>query len=280
MANYRFIDAGQLSYLKCPEGPAPRRIYLLLKIHKDRKEWPGQGKVPPGGPIIADCGSESYASAEYIHHFLAPLTKQHKSYLKDTNDFINNIAGIKAEEGTFIATIDVDSLYTNIDKTNGLEPVKQIFTKNPDPKRSDKDILELIQITFEFNKCGELRWVRNLHKIMLFYDLETLQGRILQIFENFEYSPPFDYCEGRVQLGIKHFLDTVVYKENRFKETGIFDTKVYFKPTDTLEHLHKKSHHPSNTFKGLIKSQIIRYVRICNNEQDVIKACRKLFAAL
>ena len=69
LANRRFIDAGQLSYLKCPEDPAPRRMYLLPKIHKDRKVWPGEGKVPPGRPIIADCGSESYASAEYIDLF-------------------------------------------------------------------------------------------------------------------------------------------------------------------------------------------------------------------
>ena len=73
-----------------------------------------------------------------------------------------------------------------------------------------------------------------------------------------------------------HFLDTVVYKGNRFKETGTFDTKVYFKPTDTLELLHKKSHHPNHTFKGLIKSHILRYVRICNNKQDVMIAYRKL----
>ena len=65
LANRRFIDAGQLSYLKCPEDPAPRRMYLLPKIHKDRKVWPEEGIVP----IIADCGSESYASAEYIDHF-------------------------------------------------------------------------------------------------------------------------------------------------------------------------------------------------------------------
>ena len=83
----------------------------------------GRGKSPttPGRPIIADCGSESYASAKYINHFLAPLAKQHKSYVKDTNDFINKIAEIKAKEGAFLATIDVDSLYTNIDNTNGLE---------------------------------------------------------------------------------------------------------------------------------------------------------------
>ena len=119
-------------------------MYLFQKTHKDKKVWPGEGKIPPGRPIIADCGSESYASAEYIDNFLPPLAKQHKSYLMDTNDSIHKIAGIKAKGGAFIATIDVDSLYTNIDNTNGLEAVKQIFNKNPDPKRPDKEILELL----------------------------------------------------------------------------------------------------------------------------------------
>ena len=77
-----------------------------------------------------------------------------------------------------------------------------------------------------------------------------------------------------------HFLDTVVNKGNIFKETGTLDTKVFLKPTDTLELLHKKSHHPNHTFKGLIRSQILGYFRICNNKQDVMIACRKLFAAL
>ena len=42
-------------------------------------------------------------------------------------------------------------------------------------------------------KRGELRWVRHLHQIML-------------ICENFEYPSPFDYCEGRVELGINAFF--------------------------------------------------------------------------
>ena len=45
----------------------------------------------------------------------------------------------------------IDSLYTNIDNTNGLEAVKQIFNKNPDPKRPDKDVLELLKINLENN---------------------------------------------------------------------------------------------------------------------------------
>ena len=79
------------------------------------------------------------------------LAKQHKSYLNDTNDFINKIAEIKAKERAFIATIDVDSLYTNTDNTNGLDAVKQILNKNPDPKRPDKEILELLKIILENN---------------------------------------------------------------------------------------------------------------------------------
>ena len=52
-----------------------------------------------------------------------PLAKQHKPYLKDTNNFIK-VKVIKAKEGAFIAILDVDNLYTNIDNTNGLEAVK------------------------------------------------------------------------------------------------------------------------------------------------------------
>ena len=45
----------------------------------------------------------------------------------------------------------VEGLYTNIDNTNGLEAVKQIFNKNPDLKRPDKEILELLKINLEDN---------------------------------------------------------------------------------------------------------------------------------
>ena len=268
-------------------------MYLLPKIHKDRKVWPGEGKVPPGRPIIADCGSESYASAEYIDHFLAPLANQHKSYLKDNNDFISKIAEIKAKEGAFIATIDVDSLYTNIDNTNGLEAVKQIFNKNPDPNRPDKEILELLKINlenndFEFNSQWYLQtWGTSMGKkftpnyanlFLAEWEDKALEKCVLKpsvywrflddIFMIWEHSKKDFYkfvkilnthhpsitVKAELSSESKHFSDTVVYKGNRFKETGTFDTKVYFKPTDTLELLHKKSHHPNHTFKGLIKA--------------------------
>ena len=56
-----------------------------------------------------------------------------------------------------------------------------------------------------------------------------------------------------------NFLDTTVFKGNRFTSDGILYTKVYFKPTDTLELLHKNSYHPPHTFPGIIKSQILSF---------------------
>ena len=76
------------------------------------------------------------------------------------------------------------------------------------------------------------------------------------------------------------FLDVTIFKGQRFTKDNILDTKVYFKPTDTHQLLHKQSYHPKHTFRGIIKSQIIRYHRICNNKTDFDNACTILFKSL
>ena len=76
------------------------------------------------------------------------------------------------------------------------------------------------------------------------------------------------------------FLDVIFFKGPQFNSKGILDTNVYFKPTDTHELLHKSSYHPKHTFKGIIRSQIIRFYRICNNTSDFDNACSILFWTL
>lgn len=58
------------------------------------------------------------------------------------------------------------------------------------------------------------------------------------------------------------------------------NTKVYFKATDTHALLHKDSFHPKHTFKGIVKSQLIRFHRICTDPKDVEEATSVLFKAL
>ena len=61
------------------------------------------------------------------------------------------------------------------------------------------------------------------------------------------------------------FLDTTIFKGERFNSNGHLDSKVYFKPTDIHQLLYKGSFHPNHTFSGILKSQLLRFHRICNN---------------
>ena len=112
--------------------------------------------MPPGRPIISDCDSESYKVAEYIDHFLQEISQKHPSYIKDTYDFLSKLRTAKVQPHTLLITLDVESMYTNIDNEKGLEAVRNIFQANPSPRRSDKHVLELLELSlknndFEFN---------------------------------------------------------------------------------------------------------------------------------
>ena len=64
------------------------------------------------------------------------------------------------------------------------------------------------------------------------------------------------------------YLDLTIFKGKRFRETGILDTKVYTKPTETYQFLHRTSSHPPHVFKAFIFGETLRYARNTNNEDD------------
>ena len=67
------------------------------------------------------------------------------------------------------------------------------------------------------------------------------------------------------------FLDVVVFKGARYHKLNILDIKTHTKPTDTFQFLHRESCHPTATFNGFIKGEILRYARTCNNTDDFTK---------
>ena len=112
--------------------------------------------MPPGRSLISDCDSESYKVTEYIDHFLQKISQKHPSCTKDTYDFLSKLRIAKVQPHTFLITLDVESMYTNIDNEQGLEAVRNIFQANSSPRRSDKHILEVLELStknndFEFN---------------------------------------------------------------------------------------------------------------------------------
>lgn len=315
----KWINAKQKNYLKGDSEPRPRRFYILPKIHKDPSKWTIPSQLPPGRPIVSDCSSETYQTAEFIEFYLFPLSTRHPAYIKDTYHFINEVKKLKIPEHSYFFTMDVDSLYTNIDIGEGLQTVAKIFHKYPDNNRPDEALLKLLEINltrndFEFNgefylqikgtamgkrfapsyanifmaaweedtlnKCHKkpyfyCRYLDDIFGIWTFSEADFLE--FLQILDSHNPSIRLKHSLHKEHID---FLDTTVFKGPDFLDTHSLDIKVYFKDTDTHALLFKSSFHPRHTFKGLVKSQLIRFQRICTRKEDFLKAVNILFGTL
>ena len=315
----KFLSDKEKAYLTPDLNPRPRCLYLLPKVHKTMDKWSKPGIMPPGRPIVSDCSSESYHISEYIDSFLQPLASKHPSFLKDTQDFLEKIRRQCVNSNSFLVSMDIDSLYTNIDNTSGLLAVKKAFLKYPAENRPDNALLDLLKISlegndFEFNNEIFLQihgtamgkkfapsyanifvadWEeRALEKCPL--KPECFWRFLDDIFcvwnhskkEFFEFVEILNSVDPSIRVKVEihekemNFLDTTIYKGNLFNHCNILDSKVYSKPTDTHQLLHTNSFHPPHTFKGIIKSQILRYRQICNNVEDFNCAYKILETAL
>jgi hypothetical protein len=76
------------------------------------------------------------------------------------------------------------------------------------------------------------------------------------------------------------FLDMTIYKRDEANGEASLQTKIYFKETDTHQLLHKDSSHPKHTFKGILKSQLLRFKRLSSCFYDFNSTCKILFDAL
>lgn len=318
MESLHILTKKQLAYFLDNDPPKPRQFYLLPKIHKDRQTWPHE-QMPSGRPIVSDCGSESYHLSSYIDSYLNPLSTRHPSYIKDTIHFLEKVRALRLGRDVFLFSMDVSSLYTNIVTEDGLEAVRQCFHKYPDPHRPDAYLLQLLEMgltrnDFQFNgKCylqvrgcamGRRFAPSYANIYMWFWEEAALAGCSLRPLHYFRYLDDIfgvwphsreDFDTWVNQLNEHHptikltavchesevnFLDVTVFKAEDFLTTGILHTTVFFKSTDTRALLHRDSFHPPHTFRGIIKSQLIRYDRICSREKDRDQAISSLFSIL
>ncbi|KAF7643633.1 hypothetical protein LDENG_00236130 [Lucifuga dentata] len=315
----KFISAKQRDYLYGPNDPRPCQFYLLPKIHKDPHTWTIPSEIPPGRPIVSDCGSATYNVSQYIDSFLGPLSVRHPSYLKDTYHFLEVIRSLVVPVEAFLFTIDVDSLYTNIDIQEGIQAIKNIMKKYPDRDRPDGELLRLLEINltrndFEFNGDFFLQikdtamgkkfapayanifmaeWestaLASCQKKPLYYyryldDIWRVWTHSEEDFKLFLTSLNNHNSSIKLKSTLNHnsvnFLDTTTYKGQSFAATYRLDIKVFFKETDTHALLYKSSFHPRHTYAGLVKSQLLRFHRICTRRGDFIQATKTLFSAL
>lgn len=319
LLNRKFINIKQFRFLSGDQKPSERKFYMLPKIHKDPATWSFPFTMPPGRPIVSDCGSDTDRVADFIEHYLNPLSIKHPAYIKDTYHFIDIVKNLTIPPNSFLFSLDVDSLYTNIDTKSGLAAVQKIFYKYPDSFRPDRDLLRLLELNltrndFVFDSKYYLQtkgtamgksfapsyanifmavWEETalstcpITPLHFYRFLDDIWGIWTSSMEEFELFISFlNGIDPSIKLKFEisaqsiNFLDTTVYKGPTFSDLNKLDIKVYFKPTDTHALLYKNSFHPKHTFKGIVKSQLLRFMRICTVPSDFKEAVRILFKAL
>lgn len=315
----KFINSKQVEYLMGDLEPKARRFYILPKIHKDPNSWTVPHQIPPGRPIVSDCGSETYYTAEYLDYFLNPLSVLHPAYVKDTYHFIDIVKNLQIPTNAYFFSFDVENLYTNIPIPDGISCIKKIFQKYPDPKRPDQELLKLLEINltrndFIFNgefflqikgtAMGKKFAPAYANIFMANWEAEALSkcpkqpdcyvrylddiwglwtgtiGEFEQFLKILNDHDPSIKLKHEIHPQFINFLDTTIYKGPNFIINNKVDIKVYFKKTDTHALLHRNSFHPPHTFRGIVKSQLLRFKRICTRSEDFQEAVGILFKAL
>jgi hypothetical protein len=318
MVSDGLISSKQFKFLKANDSDRARIFYLLPKIHKTREKWP-QTDMPEGRPIVSDCGSESCRISQFIDSHVRPISFNHFAYIKDTYDFISKVRGRTVPREAILVTGDVTALYTNMNLDRTLRVTNDALTMHSTNAKLNQYLLELLEITlknndFQFNGdfflqiCGTAMgksyapgladlYLQELdHKAC--YDSTLLDSyfRFLDDIFFIWYGSVAELKEFENYLntlipGIKisfnfsttsvNYLDTTIYKSNDSTgEHSTLLTKVYFKETDTHQLVHKLSFHPKHTFRGVLKSQLLRFKRISSSPTDYNDACKILFDAL
>ena len=82
-----------------------------------------------------------------MDHHLQPLVQRVKSYIKDTNHFLNKIKKIgKLPEGAILCTMDVVGLYPNIPHGEGLASLYKFLETRENKQISSDTLAELAEI--------------------------------------------------------------------------------------------------------------------------------------
>jgi len=312
-----YISNKQYQYLNAKETDKLRHFYLLPKIHKPTNKWT-LPNMPEGRPIVGDCGTESRRVSEYVDSFLKPLASTHASYIKDTYDFVNKIRNRRIDNKHILVTGDLTALYTNMNIDRTIAVVKDMFDQHPDLSRPDKELLELLEIALrnnDFSFCNKFflqifgtamgkTFAPNCANIYLIeFDQKACSGfhitpeaffRFLDdvfflwpgtVEELKQYEQFLNSLIPDIKITLSYsdtevnFLDTTIFKHTE-NNTTTLQTKVYFKDTDTHQLLHHSSYHPRHTFRGILKSQVLRFKRLSSFKTDYDQACHTLFISL
>ena len=103
------------------------------------------------------------------------------------------------------------------------------------------------------SKHKPLEWIRYIDDIASLW--VTTKDEVLQFIQKANPFHPTIKFTAEISESEATFLDTTIYKDERFTETGIPDVRTHFKPTEKFQYTHFKSSHPPGVKRGFVKTK-------------------------
>ena len=209
-------------------------FYTLTKIHKP---------TLVGRPIISGCDGLTECLSSFpsgVDKVLQPIAQIQESYLKDTTHFIRFIESTRVPKSPFLVSMDVTSLYTNIPQEEGITIVCNAYEN-----------------FYSVNKL--LPWKRFIYEVFCLWD--TNKEEIEHFIEQANSHHHTIKFTAEVSQLETTFLDTTVYKGERFEKESILDVRTHNKPTETLQYTNYNSCHSASVKKGFVNGEALRLLR-------------------
>ena len=267
----------------------------MPKIHKNT--------IPVRGrPVISSCGSPTEKISAFVDQNIKPVAQKLKSYVKDTGHFVDIIRKMgRVGKDDKLVTLDVTSLYTNIDNTEGIEATRKYLTNDGSNKvnavctllklvltlnnfvfnnqhylqtkgtamgtRAAPNYANLFMGDFEEKFVYRSKWNKYLKYYGRYIDdiFIVWSGSAMELTNFINHMNSVHNSikfTSKISNSEVEFLDVLVKKDSK----GYLSTDVFQKPTDTHSYLHYKSAHPAHCKKSIPYSQFIRLERICSDK--------------
>ncbi|CAJ0922858.1 unnamed protein product [Ranitomeya imitator] len=288
----------KLSEFLIVDFPVTPVIYVLPKIHKCLCD-------PPGRPIVSGRGSLFNKTAIFLDRILRPFAISARSYVKDTNDFLDKIEDVNVTETTVLASFDVVSLYTSIEHEKGLDAVSCMLSGSDVAPECAQLVLTLLEFVLRRNffLFGDdfflqLRGTamgsnvaptyanifmavledRFVYSSILWRHVRAWWRYIDDIFviwegslqELFDFQTYLNQIHSELQFTLTHSMTQVQFLDTLvYKEMGRLRTDIFVKETDRNSLLMFDSNHPRSMVNSLPWSQLLRVRRIVSDEDKV-----------
>ena len=127
------------------KDPKFARFYLLPKIHKRLHDVPGR-------PVISDCRYYTENISAFLDFHLQPLAQAVKSYIKDTNDFLNKLRSLpNLPSDIILCTVDIVGFYPNIPHQEGLSALRKRLDNRKEKYNSTDTLCDLGEVVLKNN---------------------------------------------------------------------------------------------------------------------------------